>query len=132
MKWSLQQLHKFLDRPFYFETTYDFSLEISNFEYVLAISEIKVNGKGQHLFDDRFSFELHIVGNMTLEDSRTLEPVIYPIDYTITEVFDTQMYDDDSRLIEKNTIDLRPIVWEDIYLEKPIRVVKEEILNNQN
>ncbi|MGD9886854.1 MAG: YceD family protein, partial [Bacilli bacterium] len=58
---------------------------------------------------------------------RTLEPVNYPIDLQVTEIFDTQMYDDDSRLIEKNTVDLRPVVWENVYLEKPIRIVKEEI-----
>ncbi|HOH18708.1 MAG TPA: hypothetical protein PK087_05240, partial [Bacilli bacterium] len=85
-----------------------------------------------HLFDDCFTFALHIVGNMTLEDARTLDPVIFPIDIHITETFNTQLFDDDSRLIEKNTVDLRPVVWEDIYLEKPMRVVKEEIQNNQN
>ena len=127
MKWSLQQLHKFLGRPFTFETTYDFSEEVKAFSDILKISIIEVTGTGQHLFDDRFSFQLHISGNMTLEDSRTLEPVNYPIDLQVTEIFDTQMYDDDSRLIEKNTVDLRPVVWENVYLEKPIRIVKEEI-----
>ncbi|HPN61388.1 MAG TPA: hypothetical protein PLO88_04575 [Bacilli bacterium] len=132
MKWSLQQLHKYLGRPFTFETTYDFSQEIENLDDVIAISEIHVTGTGKHLFDDCFTFALHIVGNMTLEDARTLDPVIFPIDIHITETFNTQLFDDDSRLIEKNTVDLRPVVWEDIYLEKPMRVVKEEIQNNQN
>jgi uncharacterized metal-binding protein YceD (DUF177 family) len=36
----------------------------------------------------------------------------------------------DAYFVEKNTIDLRPLVWECILLEKPMRVVKEEITGN--
>jgi uncharacterized protein len=109
MKWSIQQLHKYLGRPFSFDATYDFSKQIIPFDDMIAISPIRVVGEGVNLYDDRFQFKLHIIGELTLEDSRTLEPVAYPINLEVTEIFDTKLYDDDSRLIEKNTNDLQPI-----------------------
>ena len=72
---------------------------------------------------------------MTLECARTLEPVEYPISLEVTEVFDTLESDEDIRLIEKNTIDLSDVIWENIYLEKPMRVFKEgttEFKDDQN
>ena len=131
MKWSLQQLHKYLGRPFTFQTTFDFTKEIENLDDILAISLVQVDGVGQNLYADRFKFDLHIVAVLTVEDARTLDPIEYPMDIKVTEIFDVELYADDTRVIEKNTIDLHDIVWEDIYLEKPLRIVKEEIPNFQ-
>ena len=78
------------------------------------------------MLDNRFEFHLSIKGELTLQDARTLEPIAYPISLNVVEVFDKVMdEDEDVRIIEKNTIDLYDVVWENILLEKPIRVVKE-------
>ena len=61
---------------------------------------------------------------MTLECARTLEPVIFPINLDVEEVFDT-VDDGEVNYIEKNTIDIDNIIWENIYLEKPMRIFKE-------
>lgn len=127
MKWSLQQLHKYNGQPFEIETSYDFSEEIKNIDDILSIHEAKVMGTGINLYQDRFEFILHIECVLVLEDARTLDPVDFIVDLEVVEVFDIDgEEDEDVRIIDKNTIDLRPIVWENILLEKPIRYVKDE------
>lgn len=130
MKWSLQQLHKHNGQPFSFSGTMTFDEEIANISDILALSEVEVAGTGRHMVDDDFEFELRIKATLTLEDARTLEPVRYPIDIRVQEVFSPDPDHADAYLVEKNTIDLRPLVWECILLEKPMRVVKEEITGN--
>lgn len=128
MKWSLQQLHKFANQDLEFSGEYDFSDYIESIGDVYDISIAKVSGRAHHLYDDRFEFFLNIKVVLVLEDARTLDPVDFPLDLEVIEVFDINNEDDeDIRLIEKNTIDLKDIVWENIILEKPIRVVKEEL-----
>lgn len=128
MKWSLQQLHKLANPGIEFSGEYDFSDYIENIDDVYDISLAQVSGRAHLLYDDRFEFFLKIKVVLVLQDARTLEPVDFPLDLEVVEVFDLVNNDDeDIRLIEKNTIDLKDIVWENIILEKPIRVVKEEL-----
>jgi uncharacterized metal-binding protein YceD (DUF177 family) len=71
---------------------------------------------------------------MVLECARTLDPVDYPIDLEVVEIYDT-IDDGEVNFVEKNTIDLEDAVWENIYLEKPMRVFKEvttEFMDDQN
>ncbi len=126
MKWSLQQLLNTLKKPYEFKEKYDFCEYINGIDDIIDISEFYVKGTAIHLLDNRFEFHLSIKGELTLQDARTLEPIAYPISLNVVEVFDKVMdEDEDVRIIEKNTIDLYDVVWENILLEKPIRVVKE-------
>ena len=126
MKWSLQQLLKYTQKPYEFKEKYDFCEYINGIDDIIDISEFYVKGTAMHLLDNRFEFHLSIKGELTLQDARTLEPIAYPISLNVVEVFDKVMdEDEDVRIIEKNTIDLYDVVWENILLEKPIRVVKE-------
>lgn len=127
MKWSLQQLNKFINQDYSFEETFDFREEVKNIDDILSISEIKVTGEIHVLEFNTFEFDLHIQGILVLEDARTLEPVDFELDLDIVEYFAVEDNgDDDIRIIESNTVDLRPVVWENILLEKPIRIVKDE------
>lgn len=124
MKWSLQQLYKYNRKSFTFETTYDFKDYIANIDDIIDIKEFHVSGVGQNVKDDRFRFELNIKGMLILECARTLVEVPFLIDVQTIEVFDKIIIDDeDVWLIEKNTIDLKDVVWETILLQKPIRVI---------
>ena len=127
MKWSLQQLHKFGKEIFSFETIYDFTEEIKNIDDILGITTAVVKGSGVHVRDDRFKFEFHISVVLYLQDAITLDSVEFPLELDVIEIFDKELFDDDTRLIEKNTIELRDVVWESVLLEKPMRVVKDEI-----
>jgi uncharacterized protein len=126
MKWSLQQLHKYNGKPFTFSGTYNFEEEIKNIDDILGISVVEVSGEGQNLYDDEFRFDLSIRTTLILEDARTLMPVDFPLHLEVTETFSTDPEHYDARLIEKNTVDLRPVVWENILLEKPMRIVQTD------
>lgn len=127
MKWSLQQLNKFYNQNYSFEDSFDFTEEIENISDILGISEVKVIGKIHVLELNTFSFDLNIKCKLILEDARTLDPVDFDIDLDVTETYSVEgKGDDDIRVIETNTVELRPAVWENILLEKPIRIVKEE------
>lgn len=124
MKWALAQLYRYNKQPFSFSVDYDFHDRIADIDDILDISTIKVTGTGQNVYDDRYIFNFHIEGMMTLECARTLDPVPFPINLDTEEVFDT-VDDGECNVIEKNTIDIDDVIWETIYLEKPMRVFKE-------
>ncbi len=124
MKWALAQLLRYGKTSFDFKCEYDFHDYIQNIDDILDISTIRVEGTGQNIVDDRFLFNLHIQGVLTLECARTLDPVLFPIDLHVEEIFDT-VDDGEVNVIEKQTIDLTDVIWENVYLEKPMRVFKE-------
>ncbi len=123
MKWALSQLFKYNGQPFTFKGEYDFKDRIANIDDILDITITTVEGKGRNVVGDRYAFDLHIQTTMTLEDAVTLDPVVFPIDLNVTEIFDV-VDDGEVNVIEKNTIDLEQVVWENVYLEKPMRITK--------
>ena len=127
MKWSLQQLFRYSQTPLEFNEEVDYHEYIKNISDILDMSIVKVKGSALHLYDDRYSFDLNIKCKLVLEDAVTLDPIDFVVDLNVTETFDKKVdfeVDDDTRLIEKNTIDLYDIVWENILLTKPIKVTK--------
>ncbi|HHZ18041.1 MAG TPA: hypothetical protein GX390_02015 [Acholeplasmataceae bacterium] len=128
MKWSLQQLYKYGKEAFPFEAVYDFAEEAKRYDDILGITPAVVKGTGIQIGEDRFKFDIHISVELYLQDAVTLDPVEFPLELDVVEVFTRDDEGDDVRLIEKNTIDLRAVIWESILLEKPMRVVKGETL----
>ena len=126
MKWALAQLFRYNGKPFSFDGEYDFSDYIQNDSDILAISITKVSGTGRCIQDDHYEFNIHIETVMTLECAVTLEPVDYKINLDVIEEFDKVESSEDVNIIKGNTIDLKDVVWQDIYLEKPMRIVNAE------
>lgn len=126
MKWSLQQLFKYNDESFDFEFTINLHERIENIDDIIDISLVHINGMGKHVSGDRYKFNLNISTILILEDAVTLNPLDFPIELDVIEIFDVkeEYEDEDIRIIEKNTIDLTDIIWENILLQKPMRVTK--------
>ena len=127
IKWALAQLYKFNGRSFDFSGEFDFNDRIENIDDILDISITTVTGVGQNVYDDRYVFDLHIVSKLVLEDANTLEPVEFPIDIEVTEIFD-KIDDGEVNIILTNTIDLEDVIWENVYLERPMRITKHDNL----
>lgn len=125
MKWSLQQLQKINTFPYRFNTTFDFHSFITNDEEIYDVSLIEVKGTINQIDLDTYQFTYQVSGKLVLPCSLTLEPVDYLIDEEFDEVYSTKS-DEDFYLIEKNTIDLEKIVWANIILSIPIRVVRDD------
>ena len=131
MKWALAQLFRYNGKPFNFEGSYDFTDYIKNDPDILSISPALVSGTGRCIKDDHYEFNIHIECVMTLECSLTLEPVDYRINLDVVEEFDKVESSEDVNIISGNTIDLKDVVWQNIYLEKPMRIVKAEYESTQ-
>ena len=91
------------------------------------ISEVKVTGE---ITSDEVEtvINLNIKCDLTLICSVSLKDVKYPVDINIEEIIgenDENLEDFDK--IINNSIDLLPIIWQNILLEVPIRVVSPDV-----
>lgn len=91
------------------------------------INGVKVKGKIYYDLIDQIKIELHCEGEMTLEDSNTLKEIKYPFSFDIDNYLD----DFNANLLEsikknQNTLDICELLWENIVLEVPIRITKDE------
>ena len=91
------------------------------------ISDVKVSGE---ITSDEVEtvINLNIKCNLTLTCSVSLKDVNYSVDINIEEIIgenDENLEDFDK--IINNSIDLVPIIWQNILLEVPIRVVSPDV-----
>lgn len=121
MKWSVEQLNKSKHQGFEFHETIDLSEYIQDDLEISDISPVDVVGRFTLETND-YVFDLDIETTLTMLCAKTLKPVEVPLDFSVTERFSLKAHDD-VRLIDKNTVDLIPIIWSNIYLEKPLKVV---------
>ena len=127
MKWSLQQLNRYSNEDLLFSGEFNFDEFVGQVNGLISIKDVNVSGKCRCIDYDRYKFDLHITALLELEDSWTLEPVPYQVELDVTEIFDKTETDEDVRIIEKNTVDLKDVVWENILLAIPMRIVKDEV-----
>ena len=92
--------------------------ELLDLKDVMVIGKIYLNSLNDYQID------INIKGIMILACSMTLEPVEYP--------FDIKIDDDLNKILEEigqieennqNSLDILPIVWENILMEIPMKVV---------
>lgn len=121
MKWSLEQLNKYRHQDFEFNERIDLSeyckddLEIDSIELTTVAGRFYIENAD-------YVFDLDIQTTLIMLCAKTLKPVEVPLDFEVTERFSLSVHDD-ARLVNANTIDLIPIIWSNIYLEKPLKVV---------
>ena len=83
---------------------------------ILDMKEIYVKGS----LNQEYQLDLNIKGEMILPCSLTLEPVNYPFDIKIDENLDE--FIENTKKTQK-TIDILPIIWENILMEIPMKVI---------
>lgn len=82
-----------------------------------------------HRFNDfEYNMDLFIKGTMILPCSVTLKDVNYPFEIK-TEVKLSNNTENDEEYVKiiQNNIDIIPIIWQNIVLEIPLKVVSEDI-----
>lgn len=131
MKWNLQWIVKQQDGRFSFDEYLDFPSEMfHNTSQLNGLKDIHVEGnarldsKNRQLYVD-FSVE----GEMILPCAISLEDVDYPFHIDSSAIFAFYKPNEDEDLIEakKNLVDLTPVVFQEIMLDIPMRVVKEGV-----
>ncbi|OZM58491.1 hypothetical protein CIB95_02680 [Lottiidibacillus patelloidae] len=135
MKWSVFQLNRYRDTGININETVDVSDLMERESQIKKIDPVTVTGRGD-IGAGKITFQLHITGEMILPCSRTLEDVEYPLDIHTVETFllsdNASMYEDeDIHSIDGETLDLLPYVKENILLEVPLQIFKENIEEGQ-
>ena len=92
---------------------------------IVRLENIHVSGKIERIEESTYKLDLNIKGNMVLLCARSLEEVDYPLNIFVNENISSSD-SEELPLITQNMLDLRSIVWENIVLEVPLRVIKED------
>jgi len=129
MKWQIAKLIKESAKEIEVDEEVDFSDAVKRNPDIRNMSKVLVKGKGSIYPTTRtMEFDLTLKGKMTLGCALTLDDVIYPFEATLNPVFiwDGEKYDEDSEdYLVKDTIELAPAIWQEIFMQIPLRIVKE-------
>lgn len=93
---------------------------------LIQLNDVKVDGL---ITKDSLGNDLNInvSGIMVLQCSVTLEPINYPFNINISGKLDEIIKETAENLKKnENTIDIFPIIWENILVEIPMKVVSEK------
>ena len=111
-----------------FDLDYSFSeeelknTEIQKLENVSIIGQITMNSLNDYYLD------LDIKGVMVLPCAISLKPVNYEFNIKISDNLSEILEEIDKNIKKiENSLDIFPIVWENILMEIPMRVVSEDI-----
>lgn len=128
MKWTIYQPHQMPKQSFEFDETVELNELTKLNSDIRRISPVRVKGRAD-IKSKQVSFDFTISGEMILPCSRTLVDVPYPFEISTKELFifhhTDDIEDDDVHIVEDDTIDLTPIVKEEILLEIPMQIFCE-------
>lgn len=97
---------------------------------MLDLHDVHVNGVIRSNMAGGYQLSLTISGEMVLACAVTLKPVTYPFSIDIDgDAHELQQEIDENYEKMENSIDILPIIWENILMEIPLRVVSEEAKN---
>lgn len=110
-----------------FDITYSFDKEIISGTDLIKLDDVSIKGDITKNNRNELLINCDIKGIMVLPCAVTLEPVDYPfnihIDGNLEEMI--QEINENSQKIE-NSIDIFPIIWENVLMEIPMKVVSEK------
>lgn len=88
---------------------------------VRSLSKVKVNGDVTVNYEENIELHLNVSGEFIIPCAITLDDVIVPFNTLIEEEIDQ------NKLNDEFFLDLLDVLWENIVLEIPVRVVKEGV-----
>ena len=124
MNIDITRLKSGIDSNVLIDLNYSFTKEQLENTSILELNDVKIKGEITNGIED-YHIKLSIKGTMILPCSISLKPTKYP--------FSIEIDDDLSEFLEENlennqnTIDIFPIIWENILMEIPLKVVNEDL-----
>ena len=88
---------------------------------VRSLSKVKVNGDVTVNYEENIELHLNVSGEFIIPCAITLDDVIVPFNTFIEEEINQ------NKLNDEFFLDLLDVLWENIVLEIPVRVVKEGV-----
>ena len=129
MKWNLQWIVKQKDGCFNFDETLTFPSDMfHNLSQINGLKDINVTGQGRLDMKNRQLYvDFTVKGQMILPCAVSLENVDYPFSIESSVIFAFYKPEEDEDVIEvkRDLVDLTPVVFQEIMMEVPMRVVKE-------
>lgn len=121
---DLMRLKVGLDEYIDVDINYSFTKDDLINTNILELNNCKIIGTISNQYDDIY-LDLTIDGVMVLPCAISLKPVNYPINSKITGSI-SELYPKNDINVE-NTIDIFPIIWENILMEIPLKVVSDDL-----
>ncbi len=112
------------------DTKYSFSEDELKGSDIISLDDALIKGYITKNSINELVISLTISGVMVLPCSITLNPVNYPFKVSIEGSLDEIVHEmnENTKKVE-NSIDILPIVWENVLMEIPMKVVSPEALN---
>ena len=130
MQFDIIRLNNNIDKFISIDETYSFTQDELMGTDLLKLDDVNVSGE---LFKNslgNIELNVDVEGVMVLPCAITLKPVDYPFVITISGEIEELMENmEENQRNFQNTIDILPIIWENILMEIPMRVVSEEAKN---
>lgn len=126
MEFDLIRLNNGIDSKVIVNNDYTFTSEQLEGSGITSIDNMHVEGEITLNALKELYLSLEVHANLVIPCALTLVPVDYPIDIVIEGDLD-EIYGDLEKNNEKclNSIDILPIIWENILMEVPLRVVAD-------
>ena len=121
---DLTRLRNKIDSILNIDFTYSFSEEELKNTEIKKLDNVKIIGYVRRNSLDEMEINLTISGTMVLTCSITLKDVNYDFNIELDDTLDRILEENDKKM--QNTIDIFPIIWENILLEVPMKVVSED------
>ena len=129
LKWNLQWIVIQKDGCFSFDEMLTFPDEMfHNLSQINGLKDVNVSGRGRLDMKNRQLYvDFTVKGQMILPCAVSLENVDYPfhIDSSAIFAFYKPQEDEDVIEVKRDTVDLTPVVFQEIMMDVPMRVVKE-------
>ncbi len=132
MEFDITRLNNNIDKVIDVNEEYSFTQDELKGTDLLKLDNVKVTGEIFKNSLGNIEISLDIEGVMVLPCAITLKPVDYPFSVSISGEYNELMSDiEENSTNFKNTIDILPIIWENILMEIPMRVVSEEARHSE-
>lgn len=127
MNFDITRLNNNIDKSIFVDEVYSFSKDELLGTDLLKLDDVKIEGEIFKNSLGNIELGLDVSGIMVLPCAITLKPVDYPFSTEINGEIEELMADFEENSTKlKNTIDILPIIWENILLEIPMRVISDE------
>ncbi len=125
---DITRLASLLDDYIEIDEVYSFSAEELKGSGILKLDNVKVSGFITKDSLGEYVIDAETKGVMVLPCSVSLKPVDYKFDIKISGSI-AEIYEEMGEKFKNNqkTIDILPIIWENILMEIPLKVVSEDI-----
>ncbi len=128
MNIDVTKLNSGIDNKISIDMTYSFSAEELKNSGILELNDVKIKGDISKNSLEDYNINIIVKGTMVLPCSISLKPVNYDFNVKIEGNL-TEMLAEFTENLKNNqkTIDIFPIIWENILMEIPIRIVSDDI-----